>query len=341
MAERGVPGMIVAVQQGAAVPDILVIGTDAAGAELSATTLFPLASVTKLATALALLRLVADGAAALDDPLRRHAPDAAAATDEAVTLRRLLCHTAGLPSDVAQSMAAYRPGLSWHILADACLQTPLSMAPQTRVHYSNVGIGLAALVVERLMGRPFPVALRELVLQPLGIEGELGDVLPRPPAAIGGALGDHAGTSLEPFNSPFWRSLAMPWAGLVTDAAGVLRLLDAFAGQAPDFLPPDQAAEATCDQTGGLGGGLFGPLVWPACPWGLGPELRGRKQPHPTPEIASDASFGHIGASGCLAWHDPTVGEGGLSWVILGPRTFESWWRKWPLLGEAVLGSTD
>lgn len=328
-----VPGAVVAVARGGAAPAFLVVGTDAAGRPLAAEALFPVASISKLGVALAVLRLAADGALALDDPLGRHLPDAAAARP-GVTLRTILAHTAGLPNDLAPGAAPYASGLDWPILARACLATAPEIAPGTEVRYSNVGPGLLAVVVERLTGRPFAVALADLVLAPLGIDGHLGVEPPRAPAAIGGRLGDHAGTALEPFNSPFWRSLAFPWGGLVTTAAGALALVEAFAGRPAGFLPPALCAEAVRDQTGGLAGGLIAPHRWPRCPWGLGVELRGDKRPHWTPRTAAPDSFGHVGASGALAWFDPRADT---AWAILGARTFEKWWQTWPSIGAAAL----
>lgn len=334
MAAQKVPGLVIAVASGDHSPEYLVSGTDAAGRPLTADTLSPVASITKLATALAVLRLAASGALALDDPLARYLPDAAAAV-EGVTLRGLLCHTGGLPLDLAAGTVTYGAGLSWPIIARACRATPLAAPPRARVTYSNVGYSLLAVVVEQLTGRPFAAALAGLVLTPLGIEGYLGSEPPRPPAKLAGTLGEHAETELEPYNSAFWRSLALPYGGLVTTAGGALGLVRAFAGVPAGFLPSNLLAEATTDQTGGgLEGGLFEPLLWPRCPWGLGVELRGNKTPHWAPVEVSPASFGHSGASGCLAWADPVSGA---AWAILGTRTLGGWWREWPAIGSAIL----
>jgi len=302
--------------------------------------LFPVASVTKLATALAVLRLVDAGVVGLDDPLATHLPEAVSAAHPGVTIRRLLSHTSGLPTDVPQETAPYAPGLSWPSLAEACLRTPLQQPPFTRVRYSNVGFGLLAVVVERRTGRDFPSALRSMVLDPLGIEGYLGDEPPRPPATLSGVRGAHAKTPLEPFNSRFWRSLALPWAGLLTTPEGALALVRCFLETPSGFLRPETVAESLRSQTDDLGGGFVKPLVWNPCPWGLGPDLRGQKSPHwtPAPPILSPESFGHSGASGCLAWADPLRG---VAWAILGTRTADSGWllRRGPAVGEAILNS--
>ncbi|MGH2617352.1 MAG: serine hydrolase, partial [Thermomicrobiales bacterium] len=73
-----VPGVVIAVVVGDGNPEHLVLGTDADGQPLGPDSLLPIASISKLVTALAVLRLVADGELSLDDPLERRLPDAAA-----------------------------------------------------------------------------------------------------------------------------------------------------------------------------------------------------------------------------------------------------------------------
>ncbi len=336
MAASRLKGIALGVARGEQAPEFLFLGVDAAARPLAADSLFPVASVTKLATALAVLRLVDGGILQLDEPLVRYIPEAAAAADYRVTPRRLLSHTAGLPLDLPRGSARYAPGLSWPVLAAACLQAPLEQVPGLRVQYSNVGYGLLAALVERETGEPFPAALQRLVLQPLGIEGYLGDQPPRPVVVLGGVKGRHAGTELEPFNSAFWRSLALPWGGLLTTAAGALALVRAFRGFPSGFLRPETAAESTRNQAGDLPGGFVQPLLWPHCPWGLGPEMRDEKVPHWAPPQAGPDSFGHSGASGCVVWCDPRAD---VAWTILGTRTAEGGWliRQGPPIGAAIL----
>jgi beta-lactamase class C len=330
-----VPGIVLAVARGHEPTRYLVAGTDAGGAPLAADTLFLVASITKLATALAALRLVDAGALELDAPLSRFLPDAASA-QQGVSLRSLLAHTSGLPTDIPPDEAPYAPDLSWDGLRRGCLATPLEAPPLTRVQYSNVGYGLAAMLVEGVTGKPFAQALQQLVLGPLRIEGYLGATPPRPVAAVANVRGRHAGTELEPFNSDFYRGLGMPWAGLITTADGALALARAFAGEPPGFLRPRTREAAISDQSSGLSGGFAPPLMWDPCPWGLGPDLRGAKTPHWAPAEAGPDSFGHSGASGCLAWASPSAN---VAWALIGARTADSGWllRRSPAIGAALL----
>lgn len=332
-----VPGMALTIAREDRPVEYLFVGTDAAGRKIEPESLFPVASVTKLATALAVLRLAEDEALDVDEPLAYHLPDAQAARPD-VTLRKLLCHSSGLPADVDPTAAPYAPGLDWPTLARACLRTPLEAPPDTRVEYSNTGYGLLALVVERASGKSFAAALDELVLRPLGIEGYLGVEPPRPPMLLAGVRGAHAGTDLEPYNSAFWRSLALPWSGLVTTVDGALALLRAFQGKPATFLRAETVAEATRKQTGELGCKIPGMRPWPHCHWGLGPDLRDSKDPHWAPAEASPESFGHAGQSGCLVWADPAAR---VAWAYLGARTADSGWllKRAPAIGSAIIST--
>ena len=309
LAAAKMPGLVLAVGRGKDDVRCLAVGVDADGQALTTDTLFPVASVTKLATALVVLRLADAGVLDLDDLLGDHVPEAAAAAD-GVTLRRLLSHTAGLPYAIPEQSLPWTADLDWPAIARATVETPLSHEPGTRVQYGEVAYNLLAIVVERATGDPFGEAMRSLVLEPLAIEGYFGVEPPRLPAVIADIRGPHVGTALEPLNSPFFRAIGFPAGGMVTTAGGALALVRAFQGRPSGFLKPETVAEATRNQAGDLAGGLFGPLHWTPCPWGLGPELHGEKAPHWAPRAASPGSFGHIGGSGSLAWADPEARRG-------------------------------
>jgi beta-lactamase class C len=318
MQAHTIPGMVVAVARGNNPPEHLIAGTDGAGQSLAADSLFPVASITKLATALAIHRLADAGRLTVEDPLERHVPEAAA--QPGITLRRLLTHTSGVRGHDLGGRAPRTADLSWATIAQATLQVVPEQPPGAQVSYSNHNYTLLAIVVERLTGQPFPAALQELVLRPLGIEGYLGAEPPRPVVYIAGVPADEfTGTPLERTNSAFERSLGSPAGGLVTTVDGALALVRAYHGLPADFLRPDTRAAATRDQAGGVPGD-YGPtsaVRYERCPWGLGPELLGDKRPHWAPPEASPESFGHYGATGCVAWLDPRAG---VSWAVHSAR---------------------
>jgi CubicO group peptidase (beta-lactamase class C family) len=327
--QHAVPGVVVAVARGGRPIEHLVVGVDACGHTLAADSLFPVASITKLATALCVLRLVDTGTLHYEDRLGAYLPEAAAA-DAGVSLRMLLTHTAGLQG-MEDTIAPWTENLSWTVLAGAAMKVTAEIPPGTRVAYSDVHYILLAMMIERLTGQSFPAACRQLVLDPLGIEGYLGEEPPRSPTTIGHE--PYSGTSVEWHNSMFFRSLGLPASGLVTSAAGALALVQAFAGTPQDFLCEETRAAATRDQTGGLSGGyrpIHEPPEFSWFPWGLGPTLRDHLDPHIASGHAHPESFGHGGSSGCVTWADPSAG---IAWSILGTRHAGSGWSR-PGLGS-------
>ncbi len=340
------PGLAVVTRRADGAGARVFVGVDAAGTPIAEDTIFPLASTSKLALGLAFLRLYERGFVAFDDPLARYLPHAAAATPD-VTLRSLLCHTSGLPLDVDPIAAPLAPGLDWPQLAAVCLRTPPRSATWESVQYSNVAYGLIALVMQHVSGCDFKQLLEDLVFAPLGIEAYVGCIPPRRPALVLDIDSAYVGTELELYNSPFSWQLGTPWAGIYSTAGGLLTLLDAYTDSGPDLIAPATKAAVRTDQTRELPGGFAtsDPFLgfkesrridWPHCAWGMIVEVRGDKWPHWSPRNASPTSFGQIGASGCVAWHDPTRSA---SWAVLAPRTTDNGWlmRHAAAIGAAVL----
>jgi beta-lactamase class C len=326
-----IPGVVIAVARDGRPVEHLAVGSDAHSQPLAPDSLFPVASITKLVTALSVLRLADCGALHYEDRLDAYLPESAAAR-AGVTLPMLFAHTSGLQG-MEDFDAAWTPDLTWPVGSEAALRLAPEISPGTRLSYSDVNYVLLAMVVERVTGQPFAAICRELVLDPLGMEGYFAEEPPRPPAWIGDEPGPRTGTATEWHNSAYFRSLCLPASGLVTTAGGALALIRAFAGVPDDFLRPETRAAATLDQSGGVGGG-FGavdePPEFASHAWGLGPELYDRAQPILAPAEASPESFGHGGSSGCVTWADPSAG---IAWSILGTRHMANWWGD-PVLGE-------
>ncbi|MCA1653251.1 MAG: beta-lactamase family protein, partial [Sphingomonadales bacterium] len=306
----------------------VAVGEDARGVPITDDSLTFLASASKLATGLLILRLMECGLINLDAEIGTYLPDARSASTPGVTIKRLLSHTSGLPLEVAHDLSVppgplrLVEGMRWpNELAAACLATPPVHEPGTVVQYSNVAFGLLGLMAERVAGQPFGVLLQEFVFSPLLIEAYVGRTPDRHVIAVSDIPSPYARTILEPYNSRTFREMGAPWAGVITNAAGLQRLVRSYAAQG-SLISAHTAELARTDHAAGLNGGYLttdpfiahGPsrtISWSPCPWGLSIELQGGKQPHWAPPTMPD-SFGQIGSSGCLGWHDPASG---VSWA--------------------------
>ena len=290
---------------------------------MSTDSVFPVASVTKLATSLAILRLWDQGLVGLDAPLKKYLPEAAAA-NPGVTIRRLLTHSAGLP-EFNESAWSRDVNLSWPVMARDSLRYVPEIPPGTKVVYRSLNFALLGQVIEQVTGIPLKQAMPKLVFEPLGIEAYQGIEPPRRTAIIHDPGDKHAGTPFALWNNAFWRSWGEPWAGMVTTSVGALGLLRAYLGYPEGFLHSRTLSEATQDQTGGLGGG-FPWQEYPRCPWGLGPMIFLNNMRHWLFPQAPAGAIGMGGYSGCAVFAVP---ERKIVWAVHGTRTCaDPWWEK-------------
>ncbi|NJQ16113.1 serine hydrolase domain-containing protein [Streptomyces bohaiensis] len=123
-------------------------------------TLFDLASVTKLFTAIATVQQLERGRIGVEDPVRDHLPEFGAAGKDAVTVRHLLTHTSGLRPE----LPFHEGGWPERLWAEAPLD-----APGTTRRYSDLNLLTLHLLLERVTGRPLDALLREEVTGPLAM----------------------------------------------------------------------------------------------------------------------------------------------------------------------------
>jgi CubicO group peptidase (beta-lactamase class C family) len=134
-------------------------------------------SVSKLFTTTAVMILVDRGLVDLDAPVVRYLPDLAIRTDgwpiETITVRSLLTHHSGLPSDRFKGMVTDVPPT-----ADA--ETPSALPallrddfaprrPDTAFAYSNLSFSLLGALVERVSNQPFAEFVQKEIFEPLGM----------------------------------------------------------------------------------------------------------------------------------------------------------------------------
>ncbi|MFG1909289.1 serine hydrolase domain-containing protein [Kribbella sp. NPDC048928] len=130
-----------------------------------------LASVTKVASTTTLaMRLVADGLLELDAPAHRYLPDFDGR--EQITVEHLLTHTAGLQP--------WWPLYCDSRDRDSALQRaqtlPLATAPGTAWKYSDLGMILVGLIIERITTLGQADAFRKLIAEPLSLGASYGPI---------------------------------------------------------------------------------------------------------------------------------------------------------------------
>jgi CubicO group peptidase (beta-lactamase class C family) len=131
-------------------------------------TVFQIASITKTVTATAIFRLVEHGKVNLDDPIQKYIPSFRVQDKETATratIRHLLNHTGGWVGDSSINMKEGDGALAQSVskMADFPQLTPLGAF----YAYNNASFNVAGRVIEIIMDKPYEVAIRELVLDPL------------------------------------------------------------------------------------------------------------------------------------------------------------------------------
>lgn len=117
----------------------------------TADTMYRIGSISKVLTATEIMRLVEQGKVELDRPVTDYVPEFSIhnrfADSKPITLRALLAHHSGLPSDVLKGMWVDHPvPLAEYVTAlrDESLASP----PQSLYKYSNIGFSLLGRVIE-------------------------------------------------------------------------------------------------------------------------------------------------------------------------------------------------
>ncbi|MFZ0683214.1 MAG: serine hydrolase [Candidatus Cybelea sp.] len=165
MQEQGTPGLSVAITDRNATLRIITLGDANRDAQTPVTpqTRFPIGSITKSMTALALLELYDGGRLNLNAPVREYLPwFAIHALGGPILVHELLSHTAGTPDDFSTEV-----GYTYDVLALRAAKT--LFAAGTSWSYSNDGYATAGAILAQLDGRSWADAVRARVLQPLGM----------------------------------------------------------------------------------------------------------------------------------------------------------------------------
>jgi CubicO group peptidase (beta-lactamase class C family) len=338
-AERGELGAAVCVMVGGRVVADLYGGwaDQERGRRWQPDTLVNMFSVGKGLVAACTARLAGHGKLDLDATVATYWPEFGAAGKDAITVRQLLSHQAGLPA-VRRRLP---PGamLDWSAMTTALAETEPWWEPGTAhgYHVNTFGF-LAGEVIRRITGSTVGRLLDDEIAGPLGADVHIG--LPasehtrvatfvwpgsppaetEPPGLDPAQLMEHNSyfnpSGLSGFgvvNTPRWRAAQSPSTNTHGTARGVARVYAALISPTnPAIVDPAALAEAIAEQAYGQDLVLHRPSRF-----GLGFQLT---QPE-RPIGPGQTTFGHFGAGGSLGFADPGNGIAfGYVMNQMGPR---------------------
>ena len=186
------PGAIAVVGNSDRVYATVAVGTTdwaPGSAAIDQRTLWDLASLTKLvALTTTIATLVDQGQLSLDDTVRKWVHEWRVAGNEGITVRDLITHRSGLPA----FKQYFKLVTGKDTVRKLVLAEPLESPPRTKMVYSDIGAIILGIVVERVTGQSFEVAVHERVQAPLGMT----ETMFNPPASLSGRI---AATENDPW----------------------------------------------------------------------------------------------------------------------------------------------
>ncbi|HVO46720.1 MAG TPA: serine hydrolase domain-containing protein [Steroidobacteraceae bacterium] len=126
---------------------------------------FEIGSITKSFAALVVLQLQDEGKLDVQHPIVRYLPWLPIETEFGeITLHHLLTHTSGMPED---------PPI---VPIEPRRRVRQAYEPGKRFHYSNWAFDVIGHLIEKVDGRPWPVAVKSRIFDPLGMNDTVGEI---------------------------------------------------------------------------------------------------------------------------------------------------------------------
>ena len=270
------------------------------GTARSVDELFLLGSISKTMTAAALMTLYDQGRFELDDPVRKFLPEFTGAGRDRITVRQLLTHVSGLPDQLPENESLRKRHAPLADFVAGALRTPLGFEPGSRYEYSSMAMLLAAEVAQRISGTAISNVHRERRFPAAGDEAFRPGARAVPARSHDAVPGRERRSGIRargtpPHGSgigtvPIGAGSGSPWGGVHASAPDVARFLAEFLNSAGKAVRPDTARLMLRNHNPsrltprGLGFAIGSAAGSPGC---------------------SEATFGHGGSTGTLAWADP------------------------------------
>jgi D-alanyl-D-alanine carboxypeptidase len=150
-----------------------------------------IASITKLYTATAIMRLYEKGALSLDDPMARYLPEGLIRGihvykgkdySPKITIKQLLSHTSGIADYYSErpeggkslfELLLEEPKRSWTVeqtIERAQDDLRPNFEPGTDASYSDTNFQLLGKIVEAITGKPLYIVYQDFIFRPLGLK---------------------------------------------------------------------------------------------------------------------------------------------------------------------------
>lgn len=203
---------------------------------------FRIGSITKTLTAATVLKLVSIGEVSLDAPLSTYLPTFPGG--EKISVAELLDHTSGI-SDAWEANPCET--LDTTKLVNLIQAQAPDFKPGTEWRYSNSGYMLLGAIIEAVTKKPWDIAMRDLVLSPLGMTqtGRFGDAEVVPGHAEGYSRSPSGAIIRAPYASMSGPSAAGALSSTTRDLFRFMRALTGGRLLRPDLYQAMTTAKAT------------------------------------------------------------------------------------------------
>jgi CubicO group peptidase (beta-lactamase class C family) len=171
MTERKIPGLQLAVVRSGKIVKTGSYGLSNLqdSVRVTSETLFPINSMTKAFTGVAIMQLAQDGKLSIDDTIGSHLAELPPQWRK-LTIRQLMSHTSGLPDILrgsAKLIIADDAEESW----SAVLSLPMQFEADNRFSYNQTGYILLGKLIDKLSEQPFTQFITGQQLLPLKMTG--------------------------------------------------------------------------------------------------------------------------------------------------------------------------
>ncbi|MEO1982211.1 MAG: serine hydrolase [Fuerstiella sp.] len=273
------------------------------------------ASITKPITAMAIVKLAAEGQLSLAEPISTFLPSFKRAAIRRTTVRHLLTHSSGFPDMLPNNAELRAAHASLEEFVCQAVDAKLEFRTATDCRYSSVGFLLLGAIVELVTGQKLGVFLKEQFFEPLemtntwlGMSPEQADEIL--PTVLPSILPEWQPNAEEwGWNSPYWRTLGAPWGGMISSARDLGRFAEMVLrrgcdGNGRQLLPETAVVATVSDQTAAMA--TQRDYVGPHRSWGFGWRREWPSHGASFGDFLSTETVGHWGATGTMMWIDPT-----------------------------------